>query len=101
MHDENFIRVVAFDSVGHENIETGGSQNQNELMALEYFKKAEEITPLFYSMNLLMLGKCYINLNDKERGIEYLKKVCDYTIKTPDDQKAHDEAEKLLKGLNI
>ncbi|GFY39595.1 regulator of microtubule dynamics protein 1 [Trichonephila inaurata madagascariensis] len=68
--------------------------------ALENFKKAEEITPLFYSMNILMLGKCYIKLNDKEKGMEYLKKAVEYTIKTPDDQKAHDEAEKLLKDLN-
>ncbi|PRD23558.1 UNVERIFIED_CONTAM: Rmdn1 [Trichonephila clavipes] len=68
--------------------------------ALENFKKAEEITPLFYSMNLLMLGKCYINLNNKEKGMKYLKKAVEYTIKIPDDQKAHDEAEKLLKDLN-
>ncbi|GIY61706.1 regulator of microtubule dynamics protein 1 [Caerostris darwini] len=68
--------------------------------ALQYFEKAEEVSPSFYSMNLLMIGKCLLNMNEKEKGIKYLKLTKDYPIKTFDDQKAHDEAEKLLKNLN-
>ncbi|GIX83958.1 regulator of microtubule dynamics protein 1 [Caerostris extrusa] len=68
--------------------------------ALQYFEKAEEVSPSFYSMNLLMIGKCFLNMNKKEKGIKFLKLTKDYPIKTFDDQKAHDEAEKLLKNLN-
>ncbi|CAL1269919.1 unnamed protein product [Larinioides sclopetarius] len=67
--------------------------------ALKYFEKAEETNPLFYSMNLLMMGKCYLKMNDEEKAIKYLKQARDYLVKTPDDQKAHEEAEKLLKDL--
>jgi tetratricopeptide (TPR) repeat protein len=41
--------------------------------ALEYFLKAENTRPGFYSMNLLMLGKCYYNLKSIEKAKEFLE----------------------------
>lgn len=40
--------------------------------ALEHFKRAEEVKPNFYSMNLLMMGKCYLALKDNENAKQYL-----------------------------
>lgn len=69
--------------------------------ALKYFERAEEISPLFYSMNLLMLGKCLLKLNKQEEAIEFFKKAQSYPVKTADDQQAHAEAMKLLKELRV
>lgn len=67
--------------------------------ALANFLKAEAVSPNFYSTNLLMLGKTYLRLNDKNLAREYLVKARNYVVMTKDDQDAHDEAEKLLKSL--
>ncbi|XP_045194232.2 regulator of microtubule dynamics protein 1-like isoform X2 [Mercenaria mercenaria] len=69
--------------------------------ALKYFLQAEETEPNFYSMNLLMLGKTYMKLRDAEMAVTYLVRCKDYPVKTPDDQKAHDEAIHLLKVLGV
>jgi len=69
--------------------------------ALQCFEMAEKVNPLFYSMNLLMIAKCHLKLNNKEKAITFLKTVQKYPIKTLDDQKAYEEAQKLLKNLNI
>lgn len=39
--------------------------------ALEHFLKAEEKKPNFYSMNLLLIAKCYQNLKNNEKAKEY------------------------------
>lgn len=67
--------------------------------ALGYFQKAEEVEPRFYSMNLLMLGKTYLKLNDKEKAIHYLKQARDYHQKTEEDKQAQKEASNLLKNI--
>jgi len=69
--------------------------------ALTYFKKAEEVEPNFYSMNLLMLGKSYLKLNEKELAINYLKKARDYLQKTDEDKQAQNEAMQILKSLGL
>ncbi|XP_054716619.1 regulator of microtubule dynamics protein 1-like [Uloborus diversus] len=68
--------------------------------ALQFFEKAEQICPKFYSMNLLMIGKCYLKMKQEDKAILFLKQALEYPVKTPDDQQAHAEAEKLLKNLN-
>lgn len=40
--------------------------------ALEHFLKAEEKKPNFYSMNLLLIGKCYQRLKNDEKAKHYL-----------------------------
>lgn len=48
--------------------------------ALEYFLKAEDKQPGFYSMNLLFIGKCYYNLKNKDKAKEYLTKAADIQV---------------------
>ncbi|CAL7948491.1 unnamed protein product [Xylocopa violacea] len=67
--------------------------------ALKYFENAEKIDPNFYSQNLLMLGKTYLKLNQKDLAIKYLKMTVDYPAKNEDDRNAKQEAQKLLKQL--
>ncbi|CAH1406786.1 unnamed protein product [Nezara viridula] len=65
--------------------------------ALEYFIKAEEIEPRFYSQNLLMLGKTYLKLKKEDKARYYLDLACHYPIATDDDHLANKEACELLK----
>lgn len=44
------------------------------------------VSPSFYSMNLLMIGKCFLKINEKDKGVLYLKKAKDHPIKTADDK---------------
>lgn len=37
-------------------------------------------------MNLLMIGKCLLKINEKDKGVLYLKKAKDHPIKTADDK---------------
>ncbi|XP_076289088.1 regulator of microtubule dynamics protein 1 isoform X2 [Lasioglossum baleicum] len=67
--------------------------------ALKYFQNAEEVEPNFYSHNLLMLGKSYLKLNQKDEALKYLKMAAEYPAKTDDDHLATQEAQKLLKNL--
>ncbi|XP_059182997.1 regulator of microtubule dynamics protein 1 [Centropristis striata] len=67
--------------------------------ALEFFLKAEEVDPNFYSKNLLMLGKTYIGMNDKGKALFYLTKARDYPAHTLEDKEVHKEAAELLKKL--
>ncbi|XP_011342925.1 regulator of microtubule dynamics protein 1 isoform X2 [Ooceraea biroi] len=68
--------------------------------ALMYHKNAEEVDPNFYSHNLLMLGKTYLKLDRKEEAIKYLKKTVEYPAKNDDDQKAKQEAQKILSSIS-
>lgn len=69
--------------------------------ALKYFLDAEREDPNFYSMNLLLLGKTFLRLNDKDKAKNYLLRTRDYHVKTEDDKKAHKEAVELLAGLGV
>ncbi|KRY18475.1 Regulator of microtubule dynamics protein 1 [Trichinella nativa] len=67
--------------------------------ALDCFQRAELISPNFYSQNLLMLGKTYLKMNHVELAKHYLNRTVQFTVVTVDDQRAHDEAELLLKQM--
>ncbi|KAF2355049.1 Tetratricopeptide-like helical domain [Trinorchestia longiramus] len=71
--------------------------------ALGVFLHAEKVEPSFYSQNLLMIGKCYQQLQEKEKASEYLQKAVDLVKSLPqpsrDDQSACKEATELLKAL--
>lgn len=67
--------------------------------ALEYFLKAEAVDPNFYSMNLLMLGKTYLRMNDKENAKLWLTKAKEYPPLTHEDKEVHKEAVETLKTL--
>lgn len=67
--------------------------------ALEFFLRAEEVDPNFYSKNLLMLGKTYMGLKDKEKAQIWLTKAKEYPPLTHEDKEVHKEAVELLKKL--
>ncbi|XP_056290366.1 regulator of microtubule dynamics protein 1 [Pseudoliparis swirei] len=67
--------------------------------ALEFFLKAEEVDPNFYSKNLLMLGRTYMGMQDKELALFYLTKAKEYPAHTLEDKEVHKEAVDLLKKL--
>uniref|UniRef100_A0A8C3G8G2 Regulator of microtubule dynamics protein 1 n=1 Tax=Cyclopterus lumpus TaxID=8103 RepID=A0A8C3G8G2_CYCLU len=67
--------------------------------ALEFFLKAEEVDPNFYSKNLLMLGKTYMGMKDKEMALFFLTKAKEYPAHTLEDKEVHGEAVDLLKKL--
>lgn len=48
--------------------------------ALDYFLKAEEKKPNFYSMNLLFIGKCYYNLKNNEKAKEFLTRASNVQV---------------------
>lgn len=54
--------------------------------ALKKFVLAEEISPGFYSKNLLMIIKCYIALNGKTQAKEFSKILMNRQRKTKEDE---------------
>ncbi|KAL1451781.1 hypothetical protein WDU94_006127 [Cyamophila willieti] len=64
--------------------------------ALKYFLEAEKQHPLFYSQNVLMLGKTYMRLENYEQAAYYLEMTKNYPVKQDKDQLAVQEATKLL-----
>ncbi|KAM4606011.1 regulator of microtubule dynamics protein 1 [Polymixia lowei] len=67
--------------------------------ALAFFLKAEEVDPSFYSKNMLMLGKTYMAMKDKESALLWLTKARDYPPHTQEDKEVHKEALELLKKI--
>lgn len=69
--------------------------------ALMYYEHAERVDPNFYSHNLLMLGKTYLKLERNEDAIKYLQKVIEFPAGNDDDQKAKQEAQKILSNIRL
>ncbi|CAG0886405.1 unnamed protein product [Cyprideis torosa] len=65
--------------------------------ALQYFTKAEISEPMFYSMNLLMLGECYLKLGNLEMARKYLQMTKDYPDVSAEDTEAIKRATYLLE----
>ena len=64
--------------------------------ALKKFLLAEEISPGFYSKNLLMLIKCYIELNSRPAAMEFAKILLKRERQTQEDEEVHQELLKLI-----
>jgi len=77
---------------------TPPSSNYEE--ALVQFLKAEEVDPNFYSSNLLMIGKVYIKVGEKEKAKSFLLKTLNYNASTDEDFNNIEEAKNLLHNLN-
>lgn len=77
----------------------GEPPNSSFQEALTYYENAEKVDPNFYSLNLLMLGKTYLKLERKEDAIKYLKKVVEFPVRNDEDQKAKQEAQKILNNI--
>ncbi|XP_074099852.1 regulator of microtubule dynamics protein 1 isoform X2 [Cotesia typhae] len=67
--------------------------------ALQYLEAAEKADPLFYSHNLLLLGKTYLKLDRKDEAVKFLKMTAEFPAKNDDDQKAKQEASKILNSF--
>ncbi|XP_061877900.1 regulator of microtubule dynamics protein 1-like [Entelurus aequoreus] len=65
--------------------------------ALQFFLRAEEVEPNFYSKNMLMLGKTYLALKEPHQAQLWLTKARDYPAHTLEDKEVHKEAVDLLK----
>lgn len=63
--------------------------------ALEYFERAEEMDPGFYSMNWLYLAKCYQVLGHEEMFKVYRKKLVKMKPIDDDDRNAVKEARRM------
>ncbi|TKC39450.1 hypothetical protein EI555_018678, partial [Monodon monoceros] len=70
--------------------------------ALGYFHRAEQVDPNFYSKNLLLLGKTYLKLHNKELAAFWLTNAKDYPAHTEEDKQIQTEAAQLLtEELNV
>ncbi|XP_078396815.1 regulator of microtubule dynamics protein 1 isoform X4 [Cetorhinus maximus] len=67
--------------------------------ALQYFNKAEEADPNFYSKNLLMMGKTYMKLKNEKLALLWLTKARDYPARNEEDKQVQKEATELLKSI--
>uniref|UniRef100_A0A8C6VRF6 Regulator of microtubule dynamics protein 1 n=1 Tax=Naja naja TaxID=35670 RepID=A0A8C6VRF6_NAJNA len=67
--------------------------------ALQYFQKAENVEPNFYSKNLLFLGKTYMKLNNKKMALLWLTKARDRLPHTEEDKQVQKEALELLNSI--
>lgn len=65
--------------------------------ALAHFLAAEEKKANFYSMNLLLIGKCYAALKDAVKAKEYLERAANVKVLNEDDKRCKEEATQLLK----
>lgn len=69
--------------------------------ALKLFERAEEVSPDFYSKNLLFLGKTFLKLKNKEKAITWLLKAKQVTARTDEDKEVIKEATWLLHSLGV
>uniref|UniRef100_UPI00398E51A2 regulator of microtubule dynamics protein 1 isoform X3 n=1 Tax=Pristiophorus japonicus TaxID=55135 RepID=UPI00398E51A2 len=68
--------------------------------ALQYFNKAEEADPNFYSKNLLMMGKSFMKLKNEKMAFLWLTKARDYPARNEEDKQVQKEATELLKLMS-
>ena len=59
--------------------------------ALKKFLLAEEISPGFYSKNLLMIIKCYTELNSRPAAMEFSKLLLNRERKNQEDEEVHQD----------
>ncbi|CAF2818053.1 unnamed protein product [Rotaria sp. Silwood2] len=67
--------------------------------ALKKFLLAEEISPNFYSKNLLMIVKCYVELNSRPAAMEFAKLLLNRERKTQEDEEVHQELLKIIPHI--
>ncbi|CAF3412093.1 unnamed protein product [Rotaria socialis] len=67
--------------------------------ALKKFLLAEEISPNFYSKNLLMIIKCYVELNSRPAAMEFAKLLLDRERQTQEDEEVHQELLKMIPQI--
>ena len=64
--------------------------------ALDYFMRAERVSPGFWKKNQLMIAQCHMSLGDKAKAKTWLLTAKTIPCNTEEDQVAENEIEKLL-----
>ena len=64
--------------------------------ALDYFLRAEKVSPGFWKKNQLMIAQCHLSIGDKAKAKTWLLTAKTIPIETDEDQEAENEIEKLL-----
>ncbi|KAK7792371.1 hypothetical protein R5R35_007724 [Gryllus longicercus] len=64
--------------------------------ALEDFLKAEELNPVPWKENRLLIAKCYISQDDLSNAIKWLHQAADVPVTLPEDEAAQQEIHSLL-----
>lgn len=67
--------------------------------AAQYFNQAEKAEPNFYSTNLLMLGKCHMEMGDYRRALLYFDRTVKYPALNNEDYTNREEAQNLIEQL--
>jgi len=65
--------------------------------ALDHFYKAESLNPDIFNACFLMAAKCLLQMGDKAKAGEYLKKCIDKTAKDDESRRNIEEAQALAK----
>ncbi|KAK7114462.1 regulator of microtubule dynamics protein 1-like [Littorina saxatilis] len=68
--------------------------------ALEYFYKAEEVSPGFFSMNLVMAGRAHYHLHQYDKARDLFTRAVNVSPRSPDERQAHAKAAEMLKKLH-
>ena len=68
--------------------------------ALELLLKAEEMAPLKWNKNIMLIGKTYLRMGDYINATHYLELTLELKVVTDEDGEVLAEAEKLLKEIN-
>ncbi|KAL8616392.1 hypothetical protein ACOMHN_032246 [Nucella lapillus] len=68
--------------------------------ALDYFNKAEEAAPGFFSMNLVMAGRAHHSLHQYDKARHLFTRAARLAPQTPDDRQAHAKATDMLKKMD-
>jgi len=65
--------------------------------ALGYFLAAEEVSPNFYSLNLLFIAKCYVRLKEEVKAGDFFQRVVHFApVRSEEDADAVKEAQMML-----
>jgi tetratricopeptide (TPR) repeat protein len=65
--------------------------------ALEFFLRAEEVEPGFWSTNTLMIARCYDKLGERAKAHEWARATAERPCSTPEDHAVQKEALELAR----
>lgn len=75
----------------------GKIPNASYEQALQNLLKAEEMAPLNWNKNMMLIGKVYLRLRDHTNAKNYLERTLQLEVVTDEDVEVLAEAEELLK----
>ena len=67
--------------------------------AIDFFLRAETLSPGFWKKNAVMLAECYVRMGNKEEALKWLEIGLELPILTDEDSKAHKQGIQLKKKI--